>query len=112
MDASRFDRITKRLSAEASRRRILRDLTGGALAGLGLALGIGRAEAKGKPCTVEADCRGPCRVCIEGFCRYRCTDELNPALAACPQVCDANEDVCVAACDGGCCVADGCGACP
>ena len=48
MDSERFDTITRTLASSNSRRGVVRTLTGAAVGGLLVAVGIGEAEAKKK----------------------------------------------------------------
>lgn len=91
MDGPRFDDITKRLSAGASRRRVVKGLAGGiAAAGLA-AVTRGTAGAGPSPCAAfcadqpgarGAQCRQACRACGGDLARV-CQDPTSHQFTCC-----------------------------
>src|SRR5689334_12818152 len=64
MDESRFDDLSKRLAAPLARRRMLKGLGGGLVAGLLVRAGLGPAAAASCPATVRCG-HGPTAVCCQ-----------------------------------------------
>jgi hypothetical protein len=112
MEHERFDQLTKRVAAGATRRSILRTMVGGAAALLGTAIGRESTEAKpkggpGDPCKVgcagfnrqaKTACEKACKECGGNFDRV-CTTEgpFGPTAFTCC----ATGTFCVG--DGVCC---------
>ena len=74
MDADRFDRLARTLAASASRRRVLRGLTGGVLGGVLGLVGLEEAAAacrlSGQRCSPANACCNGAR-CLDGRCRCK-----------------------------------------
>jgi hypothetical protein len=115
MDGPTFDAIVKRLGASPSRRRVLKGLTGGLVAGLAMGLGRHPVDAKPKPCGPEE------HRCKNGKCQKCCFDRQCPRGQTCldgactrgaclpiPSLggtnCTENDQCCSNVCqNGGCC---------
>ena len=94
MDDRKFDELTRSLAGVASRRSVLKALSGGALAAAGTLLGVGKAAAACRPanaiCRKNEDCCST--TCLPaGAGRSRC--------AACPTGATLCDGACKTAAD-------------
>ena len=91
MEGKRFDELTRAFSDRASRRRVVRGLTGGIAGALLAALGVDRTRAdrggtqrrcraQGQPCKFDKQCC-PGLPCSGGFC-LACSP-FNPTIQPC-----------------------------
>jgi hypothetical protein len=121
MDAEQFDSVAKVLGQSNSRRGVVRTLTGAALGGILVAVGVGEAGAKkkhgaggrvtaegrkckdGQPlcgkgknacCTGGKTCLGG--LCVTTPCVPNCTDKCGGASDGCSGTCDAACQTCIA----------------
>jgi hypothetical protein len=120
MDAEQFDSVAKVLGQSNSRRGVVRTLTGAALGGILVAVGVGEAGAKkkhgaggrvtaegrkckdGQPlcgkgknacCTGGKTCLGG--LCVTTPCVPNCTDKCGGASDGCSGTCDAACQTCI-----------------
>lgn len=111
LDAPRFDRLSKRLAAAGSRRRVLQALTGLSLGATALTLEAGEAQPARKRRRVAAEhWRKKKRYyCLDGktIRRYRRKQKKLLAQGATRGKCTA--PVCTPECTGKTCGPDGCG---
>jgi hypothetical protein len=107
MDGNRFDRVTKPLASETSRRRVVQGFARGLAAAALLALGREQATAAPNDCAVAcaeahgasgANCRQVCKQCNNqlGTVGYECG-----AISCIPRCCNGENQVPTFGC--GCC---------
>lgn len=121
MDDRRFDALTRVLSeGQSGRRRVVKGLVGGALAGVLGRFGMGTADAQDVEASAARRCKNDrqCRRDSERCCNGRCLNILNDrrVCGGCGQRCGTGEacvnGACVRACRtgrAGVCDADDCG---
>ena len=113
MDGQRFDDVARLIGAGASRRSVLKGLSGGLLgiAGIGVAARVARAQ-DATPCVDDGDC-SDCEVCAKTLCIANCTAGEGDSCCDAGETCNAETgtcDVVVAECQGDADCAD-CEAC-
>ena len=112
MDGRRFDEISRALATGASRRRVLKGLTGGVVGALGAALGARQAAAaptkcrnRGSRCGQHANC------CTLNCCGHVCCGADEPCRGGTCVACAAGGAGCVEGgatpCCAGFCARDG-----
>jgi len=120
MDHQRFDDLTRRFAQRHSRRRLLRGVLGGAVAGALVHAGTGSTAAQSTCAEGQLDCDG---VCVDGCCDNAncgacgnvCADGFTcfEGVCDCPSglCCEEGEVICGGTCVATCCDNNNCGAC-